>query len=55
MTSLLDAKAVIVIWTREYNEERLKPGLGGLTRTVYATQLTAKVATVYLNSNAVCY
>ncbi|WP_407075129.1 IS3 family transposase [Panacagrimonas perspica] len=54
-TSLLHAKAVIAIWTREYNEERPKPGLGGLTPVAYAKQLAAKAATFAPDSNAARY
>lgn len=54
-TSLLHAKAVIAIWTREYNEERPKPGLGGMTPAAYAKQLAAKAATLSPGSNAACY
>lgn len=54
-TSLHHAKAVIAIWTREYNEERPKPGLGGLTPAVYAKQLAAKAATLPPGSNPARY
>jgi putative transposase len=45
-TSLLHAKAVIRAWTREYNEERPKKALGGLTPAAYAKQLAEKTITV---------
>ena len=35
-TSLLHARAIIEIWRREYNEERPKQALGGLTPSAYA-------------------
>jgi putative transposase len=54
-TSLLHAKAVIAIWMREYNEERPKPGLGGMTPAAYAKQLAAKAATLSPGSNVACY
>lgn len=54
-TSLAHAKAVIAIWTREYNEERPKQGLGGLTPAAYAKQLAAKAATFTPGSNAERY
>jgi len=38
-TSLLQARTVIETWRREYNEERPKKALGGLTPTAYARQL----------------
>ena len=38
-TSLLHARAVIEIWRREYNEERPKKVLGGITPAAYAKQL----------------
>ena len=37
--SLVHAKAVIESWQREYNEERPKKSLGGLTPSAYARQL----------------
>lgn len=45
-TSLAHAKTVIEVWRREYNEERPKVALGGLTPSVYAKQLTEKVITM---------
>lgn len=45
-TSLLHAKAVIRAWIQEYNEERPKKGLGGLTPAAYAKQLANKVITI---------
>ena len=45
-TSLAHAQAVIEAWRREYNEERPKKGLGGLTPALYARQLVAKRGTV---------
>lgn len=47
-TSLPHAKAVIEAWRREYNEERPKKGLNGLTPAAYAKQLAAKAATLTL-------
>ena len=38
-TGLLQARTVIEIWRREYNEERTKKALGGLTPAAYAKQL----------------
>ena len=40
--SLNHAKAVIRAWVKEYNEERPKKTLGGLTPAAYARQLAAK-------------
>lgn len=45
-TSLAHAQAVIEAWRREYNDERPKKGLGGLTPTAYAQHLRMKAATV---------
>ncbi len=45
-TSLLHARAVIRAWTQEYNEERPKKKLGGLTPAAYAKTLAAKAATI---------
>lgn len=44
--TLLHARAEIETWRREYNEERPKKGLGGLTPTAYAKQLAAKAARI---------
>lgn len=41
-TSLPHAQAIIEAWRREYNEERPKKGLGGLTPAQYAKQLMEK-------------
>lgn len=38
-TSLLHARSVIETWRREYNEERPKHALGGLTPAAYAKKL----------------
>jgi transposase InsO family protein len=47
-TSLLHATAVIRAWVREYNEERPKKELGGLTPAAYAKQLANKPITICL-------
>ena len=44
--NLAHARAVIEAWRREYNEERPKKALGGLTPAAYARQLAAKSTTV---------
>ncbi len=44
-TSLAHARTVIEDWRREYNDERPKKALGGLTPAVYARQLTARMET----------
>jgi putative transposase len=44
-TSLAHARVVIEDWRREYNDERPKKALGGLTPTAYAQQLTARTET----------
>ncbi len=44
-TSLAHAQVVIETWRREYDEERPKKGLGGLTPSAYARQLTARTET----------
>lgn len=44
--SLAHARCVIEAWRREYNEERPKKVLGGLTPVQYARQLAAKPRTV---------
>jgi putative transposase len=51
-TSLAHAQVVIETWRREYNEERPKKALGGLTPATYAQQLAQKTATVTSDSNS---
>jgi putative transposase len=53
--SLAHAQVVINAWVREYNEERPKKALGGLTPASYATQLAAKAVTLTSDSKAACY
>jgi len=38
-TSLAHARVIVEAWRREYNEERPKKSLGGLTPAAYAKQL----------------
>ena len=45
-TSVAHAQVVIEAWRQEYNEERPKKGLGGLTPAVYARRLMKEVSTV---------
>jgi putative transposase len=45
-TSLAHAEAVIEAWRREYNEERPKKRLGGLTPAAYGRQLVKETDTV---------
>jgi transposase InsO family protein len=44
--NLEHARVVIEAWHKEYNEERPKKVLGGLTPAAYAKQLRAKSVTV---------
>jgi len=44
--NLAHAKTIIEAWRREYNEERPKKALGGLTSAAYARQLAKKSVTV---------
>jgi putative transposase len=53
--SLAHARAVIETWRHEYNEERPKKALGGLTPSAYAKQLAEKSATVTTDSKNECY
>jgi len=46
LTHLLHARTVIELWRREYNEERPKKALGGLTPAAYAKQLADKAANI---------
>jgi len=54
-TSLPHARVVIESWRREYNEERPKKGLGGLTPAAYAKLLAAKTVTLTMDSKDKCY
>ena len=54
-TSLAHARAVIETWRREYNEERPKKSLGGLTPAQYAKQLASKAVTMPEDSKALRY
>jgi putative transposase len=45
-TSLAHAKTVIESWRQEYNEERPKKSLGGLTPAAYAKLLALKAVTM---------
>lgn len=45
-TSLAHARTVIEAWRREYNEERPKRALGGLTPSQYAKQIAQNTVTV---------
>ena len=54
-TSLPHARLAIERWRREYNEERPKQGLGGLTPTQYAKHLAGKAVTLAGNSNTARY
>ena len=54
-TSLSHARAVIEQWRREYNEERPKKSLGGLTPAQYAKQLATRAITMPENSSASRY
>jgi putative transposase len=45
-TSVAHAQAVIESWRPEYNEERPKKGLGGLTPAAYAKRLKMETSTV---------
>ena len=44
--TLAHAQTLIEAWRCEYNEERPKKGLGGLTPALYAKQLAAESSTV---------
>ncbi len=53
--SLGHARVEIEAWRREYNEERPKRSLGGLTPSAYAKQLAGKSVTLPTDSKALCY
>ncbi|MFC3534082.1 IS3 family transposase [Vogesella facilis] len=54
-TSLRHAQVVIEAWRREYNNERPKKALGGLTPAAYAKSLAEKSGKLTSDSNAQCY
>ena len=53
--SLAHARALIEDWRREYNEERPKRSLGGLTPAQYAKQLATRPLTMPADSRPTCY
>ena len=53
--SLAHARAVIEAWRREYNEERPKRSLGGMTPTQFAKQLAIKAVKLPDDSKALRY
>ena len=53
--SLAHARAVIEAWRQEYNDERPKRSLGGLTPAQYAKQLAIKAVTMPEISKATFY
>jgi putative transposase len=54
-TSLSHARVVIEDWRTDYNDERPKRILGGLTPAQYAKQLAIKAVTMPENSKSTCY
>lgn len=54
-TSLMHARSVIEAWRREYNEERPKSVLDGLTPAEYARRLNEKAIKIPENSSPVRY
>lgn len=53
--SLAHARTVIETWRREYNEERPKKSLAGMTPSQYAKQLAMRPTTMPENSKSTCY
>jgi putative transposase len=53
--SLAHARTLIEAWRREYNEERPKRSLGGLTPSQYAKQLATRPLTMPVDSRPTCY
>ena len=54
-TSLAHAQAIIETWRREYNDERPKKSLGGLTPAQYAKLLAHRAVTMPEDSKSPCY
>jgi putative transposase len=53
--SLAHARALIEAWRKEYNNERPKRSLGGLTPSQYAKQLATRPLTMPADSRPTCY
>ena len=53
--SLTHARTVIEVWRQEYNNERPKKSLGGMTPTQYAKRLAARSSTMPEDSRSVRY
>ncbi len=53
--SLVHARTLIEAWRREYNEERPKKSLGGLTPTQYAKHLATRPITMPADSSSLRY
>ena len=54
-TSLQHARVIIEAWCQEYNEERPKKSLGGMTPAAYAQTLIQKRVKLTPDSKAQCY
>jgi transposase InsO family protein len=54
-TSLQHARVVVEAWRKEYNQERPKRSLGGLTPAAYAKTLIQKPVKLIPDSKAQCY
>ena len=54
-TSIEHARVVIEKWRKEYNDERPKKSLGGITPSQYAKQLARKAVTMPEDSKSPCY
>ncbi|MDH1254352.1 IS3 family transposase [Comamonas thiooxydans] len=54
-TSLAHARVIVEAWRREYNEERPKKALGGLTPAAYAQRLMQNPLNESPDSKAQCY
>jgi putative transposase len=52
---LQHARVVVEAWRKEYNEERPKKSLGGMTPTAYAKTLMQKPVKLTPDSKAQCY
>lgn len=54
-TSMAHARVIVEAWRREYNEERPKKSLGGLTPAAYAQRLIQNQLNYPPDSKAQCY
>ena len=55
MATFFGERSIIEVWRQEYNRERPKKSLGGLTPAQFAKKLAEKPANLTSDSDAECY